>query len=91
MYQCSRQYDYDGLAQNVAVPGGARYKLSAHIKLLNLENGSLYQNVDLIMLCLDAKGESLDFFYRRSYLNYTKCYIYPSSVIFTHLVLYLHI
>ena len=51
-----RHQNWDGLAQNVPVVGGVRYKLSAYIKLLNLENGSLYQNVDMIMMCLDANG-----------------------------------
>ena len=42
----------------MAVTGGARYKLTAFIKLLDLQNGSLYQNVDMLMMCLDEHGKN---------------------------------
>ena len=52
----SRQHDWAGLAQDVHVRPGHRYKFSAYIQLLNMPAGSLYQSAGVKMSCLDGTG-----------------------------------
>ena len=51
-----RGSSYTGLSQDVDVVAGERYNFTAYIKLLNLPSGASYEPVQLLVICMDAKG-----------------------------------
>jgi len=51
-----RGSSYTGLSQDVHVVAGERYNFTAYIKLLNLPSGASYEPVQLLMICMNAKG-----------------------------------
>ena len=54
-----RNAKWKGLSQWVNITAGLRYSLSGFIKLLNVEAGSLYHNVETVMYCGNDQGQSV--------------------------------
>lgn len=53
----NRNQNWNGLAQNVNLHAGSRYKVTAYVKLLNTANNKAYQGVTMMLNCKNS-GEN---------------------------------
>ncbi|XP_053402967.1 anti-sigma-I factor RsgI6-like [Mercenaria mercenaria] len=55
----NRDQNWNGLAQNINLNAGSRYKTTAYVKLLNTANNKAYQSVTMMLNCKDGSGKDI--------------------------------
>ena len=53
---CFRDHRWKGLSQDINVPDGRVYKVTAYMKLLNVASGHMYEEVETMLACTNSDG-----------------------------------
>ena len=56
VYASFRNETWAGLAQNVSVEAGEIYIMSTYIKLIEVTEGQMYEDVRMTLACTDREG-----------------------------------